>query len=128
MERRMAEVTYEKLSPVIYTPIETAVALSLYAYNVSPMVRAERLYNGFAGNCAELSDLLHTLVYSPAYVATELAPPTASLYVRQALEEYGESRLHLPSYSGQGWLVKQYRLLDADWLSVLPLILHLLGC
>ena len=73
-----------------YSPIETAVALSLYGYNVSPMVRAERLYNQFAGNCAELSDLLFTLTHSPAYAATELAPPTASLYVKQALEEYGE--------------------------------------
>ncbi len=87
MEKEMAEAK-------AYSPIETAVALSLYAYNISPMIRAEHLYNGFAGNCAELSDLLHTLVHSPAYVATELAPPTASLYVKYALEKYGEEAVN----------------------------------
>ncbi len=73
-----------------YSPIETAVALSLYAYNVSPMLRAEKLWKAFEGNCAELGDLAYTFIHSPAYAATELAPPTASLYVKHALEKYGE--------------------------------------
>ncbi len=73
-----------------YKPIEVAVALSLYAYNVSALIRAERLYAHFEGRCAEVTDILDILMNSPSSVATELAMPTALIYVNHALEKYGE--------------------------------------
>jgi hypothetical protein len=73
-----------------YKPIEVAVALLLYGYNVSPLVRAEKLYEHFEGRCAEVMDILDILMNSPTSVATELAMPTALVYVNHALEKYGE--------------------------------------
>lgn len=73
-----------------YEPIEVAVALSLYGYNVSPVERASRLHDHFKGKCATPEDLVHKLTNMTAYAATELAPPTAELYVAHALEKYGE--------------------------------------
>lgn len=73
-----------------YTPIEVAIALSLYAYNVSPGVRSEKLYDHFDGNCAELVELASVLDFREAYAATEFAYPTAKVYVDHALEHYGE--------------------------------------
>ncbi len=73
-----------------YEPIEVAIAMSLYAYNVSPMERAEKLYAHFRGACAELGKLVRVMSESPGYAATELAFPTAELYVGFALERYGE--------------------------------------
>jgi hypothetical protein len=66
------------------------MALSLYAYNVSPYERAQRLYNHFEGACAELVDLVEILDKQRGYEATALAFPTASVYVQHALAQYGE--------------------------------------
>ncbi len=76
--------------PQQYKPIEVAVALSLYAYNVSAIIRAEKLYVHFKGNCAEVTNMVETLMNSPNSVVTELAMPTAFVYVNHALERYGE--------------------------------------
>ncbi|KKL13517.1 hypothetical protein LCGC14_2524980 [marine sediment metagenome] len=73
-----------------YSPIEVAVAMALYGYNVNPADRAAKIYNHFKGHCAELYDLVHILSFSTAYAATELAMPSAALYVQHALEKYGE--------------------------------------
>ncbi len=67
------------------------MALSLYGYNVSPGERAEAIYRHFNGDCAEPEDLL-AIMKSPrlAFAATELAAPSAAVYVQQALDMYGQ--------------------------------------
>ena len=74
-----------------YEPIEVAVALSLYGYNVSPGRRAEKLYSHFEGACAEPDELL-SYMETPrlAFAATEMAQPTAEVYIMHALERYGQ--------------------------------------
>jgi len=71
-------------------PIVVAVALSLYGFNVSPVERAQKLYDHFEGACAELSDLITILSDRGQFAATELAMPTALVYVEHAMERYGE--------------------------------------
>ena len=73
-----------------YSPIEVAVAMSLYSYNVCAADRGAKLYNHFKGHCADLYWIVHTLSFGGAYAATELAMPTAAMYVQHALERYGE--------------------------------------
>lgn len=72
-----------------WTPIEVAVALSLYQFNVSPGERAERLWKHFGGDCAEPEELLEIMWHRAVNAATELAPPTALVYVKMALARYG---------------------------------------
>lgn len=67
-----------------------AMALSLYGFNVSPGMRAEKLYAHFDGDCMELDELEDILVNRPGYEATELPFPTAEVYVMHALERYGD--------------------------------------
>lgn len=73
-----------------YKPIEVAIALSLYAYNVSPHERAAKLHAHFAGKCMDLLELTHIVGSRGAYLATELPFPTAEVYVHYALERYGQ--------------------------------------
>lgn len=73
-----------------YSPIVVAIALSLYAYNVSAQERAEKLYRHFDGNCLEMDDMNRLLVDASACAATGLPYPTAKVYVQHALERYGE--------------------------------------
>ncbi len=71
-----------------FTAHEAAIAMSLYIYNVSPGLRAEKLYSHFKGACAEPDELL-TLV-DLSYWATHMAFPTSVVYMEHALERYGE--------------------------------------
>ncbi|NIT58419.1 MAG: hypothetical protein GWN00_19985 [Aliifodinibius sp.] len=73
-----------------HSAMVTAVALSLYRYNVAPIVRAQKLYDHFVGNCMEMDELVHTLINMRGFEATELPFPTARVYIEQALERYGE--------------------------------------
>jgi hypothetical protein len=74
------------------------IALSLYAFNVSPAERATRLYRHFNGECADFEDLVRILADKPAYAMTELALPTAAVYLRHALEAYRAEAEHRASY------------------------------
>jgi hypothetical protein len=71
-----------------YSPIEVAIALSLYHSKVGALWRAQKLYDHFDGHCADITELSEAL-YRPSAV-TELAYPTAKLYVEHALERYGK--------------------------------------
>lgn len=74
-----------------YSPYDVAVALSLYAYNFAPLERAQRIYDHFRGDCAELEELTDLLGgRHGAYAASELAPPSAVVYINHALERYGD--------------------------------------
>jgi hypothetical protein len=72
-----------------YTPTETAIALSLYAYNVRPIERAEKLHDHFGGECPTMEEL-YRVMQQPAYAPTELPFPTFEVYLRQALSKCGE--------------------------------------
>lgn len=72
-----------------YSPVEVAMAISLYSYNVPAMTRAQKLYDHFDGNCAELIDLVDILHQRGEFFATELAYPTAKVYIDHALVMYG---------------------------------------
>jgi len=74
------------LSPV--SLVINAVAMSLYQYNVQPGIRVQKLYDHFNGDCAELDELLRLV--DSTYWATEMAYPTAKVYLQHALERYGD--------------------------------------
>lgn len=78
----------ERVGAMRFSPIEVAVAISLYGYNVPPGQRAQKILDHFSGNCAEPDELLR-LCTDPAYAATEFAYPTACVYVDHALQRYG---------------------------------------
>lgn len=69
-------------------PIDVAVALSLYDFLVCDTARAKAIYKHFDGNCAEMSNLI--AIMKGRNAATELAPPSAKVYVDQAVTMYGE--------------------------------------
>ena len=73
-----------------YTPLETAIALSLFAYNVSPGERAQRLDEHLGGDYVDLSYVSNLFSTRSVYAATELSLDVAEAYVDQALEMYGE--------------------------------------
>ena len=81
-----------------YSPLEVAIALSLYAYNVSVAQRAKKLWDCFDGDCMELPEIIDILLARPAYIATELPLPTASAYVQHALELYGSQARQRATY------------------------------
>ena len=71
-------------------PLVVAVALARYSYNVSPGERAELLYEHFEGNCAEPEELLRIMLTDKMFMTTELASPTAAVFVNHALERYAD--------------------------------------
>ncbi len=71
-----------------YTPIEVAIALSLYAYNVPATDRAFLIYDYFGGDCMDRYDLV-SIMLNTGSVVTELPYPSAVVYVQQALDKYG---------------------------------------
>lgn len=73
-----------------YSPIEVAIALSLYAYNDSAYNRALKLVQHFDGACLELEEIILILQRRAGSAATELPFPTAVIYVEHALARYGD--------------------------------------
>ena len=71
----------------IRTRLTACVAMSLYQFNVNPMARAEKLYKEFDGQCAEMDEMLLLVDYK--HWATQMAMPTAKMYLEHALERYG---------------------------------------
>ena len=63
------------------------IAMSLYQYNVSAVVRADKLYEHFDGDCAEMIDLIQSV--DSKHWATVMPYPTAKVYLAQAIERYG---------------------------------------
>lgn len=86
-----------------YSPMDVAVALSLYGYNVSPEERSLKVFDHFNGDCAEPVDLLRICLHSPAYIATEMAYPSAKVYVDHALERYGEESKERNRVNAEGY-------------------------
>jgi len=70
------------------TPLDIAVALSLYQYNISPNACAQAIYDYYDGHCMELVDLI--IAVKHGHAATELPAPSAKQYVRMAIAQYGE--------------------------------------
>ena len=68
--------------------VVSAIAMSLYMYNVNSFERADALYGHFKGNCAEMFELIQLV--DSKYWATEMAFPTATIYLRHAIERYGD--------------------------------------
>jgi len=81
-----------------FSPLEVAVALSLYHYNVSPTERAIKLYEHFDGECMEVHEMEDILVRRAGCAATELPMPTSAVYVEHALERYGNEAKERCSY------------------------------
>jgi hypothetical protein len=72
-----------------YEPVEVAIALALYGYNVAPIERAKAIYDHFNGDCTELHELVNYMVrYGSA--PTAMAFPSVEVYVQHALDMYGE--------------------------------------
>jgi hypothetical protein len=71
-----------------YEPIEVAIALALYGYNVSATTRAREIYDHFDGACADLDELYGYMQHYGS-APTAMAFPSAEVYVQQALARYG---------------------------------------
>ena len=71
-------------------PLEQAIAISLYGYNTSAMERAQKLYDHFDGDCMEVRDMIAIMVSRAGYIATEFPAPTAEIYIKHAIDRYGE--------------------------------------
>lgn len=88
-----------------------AVAMSLYKYNVSPGERAEKLVEHFGERCAEPRELLRLV--NDFNWATEMAAPTALVYMDHALEKYSREaeervQINLEPFDESGMLLDQY--------------------
>lgn len=69
-------------------PIDAHIAMSLYQYNVNSFERADKLYQHFKGDCAEMFELVEWV--DSKNWATEMPLPTAKIYLQHALDRYLE--------------------------------------
>lgn len=83
-----------------YTPMEIAIAISLYGYNRSPYERAKSIHEHFGGHCMEMDELVE-ICSNVAYVATELPYPSAKVYVERALKIYGDEARERVAYNSR---------------------------
>jgi hypothetical protein len=99
------ELTEKLKTNGMFTPIEVAVALSLYGYNVSPSERAQKLYDHFDGACMDVEDLERAMESARlVFAMTELPLPTAKVYVQHALERYGMEAKRRVKIEMEGYL------------------------
>lgn len=95
-------------------PVVVAVALSLYAYNVSAVDRARAIHEAFNGQCSDVETLTEILIYRSAFAATELAMPSAEVYVNQALAKYGKEAEQRVRINREGYDVVTQRCVMHD--------------
>ena len=67
--------------------IDDHIAVSLYQYNVNSFERADKIFQHFNGECADMHELVRLVDHKNW--ATEMALPTAKLYLQHALDRYG---------------------------------------
>ena len=84
-----------------YEPIEVAIALALYGYNVSATTRARKICEHFDGACAELDELFGYMQHYGS-APTAMAFPSAEIYVAHALERYGDEAKRRCAIGRQG--------------------------
>ena len=72
-----------------YTPHEVGIALSLYAFNVSPLARASKIMGHFEGRCPEIEGMINLFETRGDHAVTELPFSCAEVYVQHALDRYG---------------------------------------
>jgi hypothetical protein len=82
-------------------PLTAAMAMSLYQYNVAPIVRAQKLFDHFRGSCAEVDELMR--LADDKNWATAMAAPTAAVYLQHAIEKYGIEAHERVSVNMQEW-------------------------
>lgn len=69
-------------------------AVSLYGFNVSPTIQAQRLYDHFHGYCMEVEDMEAIFLHRRQVWATELPAQTALVYIQHAMSYYGAEATH----------------------------------
>lgn len=74
----------------MYEPIEVAIALSLYDHNVPSAARAKKLEMALPAEDVDVKTVAAVLHDDAISFATRLHPLVAAMYLRFALEEYGE--------------------------------------
>lgn len=65
-----------------------AVAMSLYIYNVSSAERSQKIIDHFSGRCVDLYEM--RCLVGNHHWATDMALPTALIYMQHAMDRYGE--------------------------------------
>lgn len=85
-----------------YGPMEVAIALALYDFNVPAAARAKRLEAALPGEDVDLMAVTAILHSDAISFATRLHPNVAETYMRFALEAYGAEAKRRAQVAGFG--------------------------